>query len=350
MLANRILTRVRRVGDLWGSYTLELTLDALLEYHMATGHEGFHDYVFAVLYRRGGRREDVVRSEQRPFGHIGYTVCRCLADARLADAFVQESRKILSGVARSSDGLVQHRPGRRQPKVLVDFMQDYVARMARTGSLTGEVGFFAEAAEQVRLHRELLRDPKTGLWRQGRGWERSDRALISPGAWARGQGWVLRGLTDALAAIPPDRREHEALAETLRDLLASLLPLQDAAGFWRCLVDSPSGASAPETSGTALIAAALYRAMVSGWITGDEWRRAADRAFAAVADRVDHSGCVTGACAGPGPLNRRLRARCIGRCSAQDEGHGWFSVLYACTARAAASGSHSRASVTALRG
>lgn len=348
-VADRILERVRGQDAVWGTYALELTFDAFLECYRATGDARYRDFVLAVLYRRQERLGDVVPSEQRPFSHLGYNVYRCLGDVRIAEAFVSESRRMRARVDRSPDGLVLHRSGRGGPGVLADFMQDYIARMARTAALTGESSFLEEAVEQARLHRNRLRDPATGLWRQGRGWDQENPEAYAPGAWSRGQGWVLRGLADVLEAMPCSHPDLALVSGYALELLQALLPRQDDNGFWHCLVDRPAADSPPETSGTALVAAALYRALLAGWVEGELYRAAADHAFSAVAGRVDAGGRVTGACAGPGPLHDRLWTRYRGRSVPEDEPHGWFTALYACAARCAYMAGHS-AMVVSARG
>ncbi len=333
-MADRILARVRQVDPVWGTYALDLTFDALLELDLATGRDHYRDYVLSVMDRRNARLEDDPQLESRPFAHLAYTLFRCVGGNRLAEVFVQESRTILETVERSPDGLVLHRPSHGRPCVLVDFMQDYVARMARTGALTGEPEFMAEAGRQVRLHRELLRDPADGLWRQGRGWTEADPAALSPGAWSRGQGWVLRGLLDALEVMPAEQASARILRSSLVELLGALLPRQAASGMWHCLVDQPLEYSAPETSGTALIATSLYRSLAAGYVEGESYRDAADRAWVALVGCVNAEGRIFGACAGPGPLNQRLLEDCYWRrVFPEAEDHGWFSVLYACAAR-----------------
>lgn len=334
LVAERIFGRLRHLDDVWGTYALDLSLDGLLEVYLATGKARFRDHVLSVMYRRNMRMDDDPGVEARPFSHLNYTIYRCVEDQRLADAFVQESRGIRARVPRSTDGLVLHPSGRGTFCVLVDFMQDYVARMARTAALTGEADFAEEAGRQVQLHRDLLRDPATGLWRQGRGWTEDDPDALAPGAWSRGQGWVLRGLTDALESMDPATPEAGLLQASLKSLIDALLPRQAGSGLWHCLVDMPLHDSAPETSGSALIATAIYRALAAGYLEGELYQRAAERAWSALSGLVAPDGRVAGVCAGPGPLNKCLLEERYARCAFPEaEDHGWFSVLYACAAR-----------------
>lgn len=333
-IAERLLNRLHRNHSPWGTYALDLALDAMLEIFLAGGDARFKEFVFAVVQRRNGSDAGPLIAGRLPFGHLDHTIYRCTEDRRLLDHIVDEARHLRASVARSPDGLVMHCDGQdAPPRVLVDFMQDYIARMARAGVLTGQMDFLDEAATQTLLHRDLLRQPDTGLWRQGRGWESDDPKRLSPGAWSRGQGWVLRGLLDAMDAMPWDCAPRRVLRGCLIELLEALLPRQDSDGYWHCLVDRDFAESNPETSGTALIAAALYRSLADGHVSGERYRDAADRALAAVARQVDGEGRIAGACAGPGPLNRELHRRYLGASFPEAEDHGIFSVLYLCAAR-----------------
>jgi len=334
-VADRVISRVRHEDPVWGNYGIDLTFDAVLELYLATGEVKYRDYVFAAMFRRNIKLEDPVSYKAQPFGHLTYNLYRASGDKRIGAAFVAESRKYFAEVDRAPDGLVLHRMGKGEPpRVLIDSMQDYVSRMARTGLMTGEKTFYAEAAEQVRLHGDLLRLPENGLWRQGRGWEPADPQALSPGAWSRGQGWVLRGLTDTLDALPKDSAEYASVRATTASLIDALLPLQNREGMWHCLPHLPQADSWPETSGTALIAAAIYRCLNGGHLEGAHYAEAAHRAFAAISERVGADGRVFSACIGPGSLNQSyLDARYFRKKFAEIEDHGWFAVLYACAAR-----------------
>lgn len=333
-LADRILQRVRQFGAVWGPYSLDLTFDAMLEYARAANAPAHRTYVMDMWARRAFPSGEYTGGDSLPFVHLSYSIFRHNGDRRVADAFVQETRWLQAQVDRSADGLVLHRTGRGELRVLVDSMQDYIARMARAGTLTGEADFFAEAADQASRHRDLLRDVGNGLWRQGRGWEPADPRALSPYAWSRGQGWILRGLLDALDAIPSRRTEAGVLRSILCELLDALMPRQAESGLWHCLVDQAWDQSAPETSGSALIASALYRSLAAGHIEGERYRVAADRALAALSSCVEPDGCVTGACIGPGPLTSQLAVRYRGATFTEAEDHGRFSMLYALAARA----------------
>jgi rhamnogalacturonyl hydrolase YesR len=331
-LADRVLKRVRKLDKVWGNYTVDLTLDALLELYEVTGDDRYRDYVMGIMFRRNIRMEDPIPYETQPFGHLNYRLWLATGDDRIKQPFVDETAAYRREAERSEDGLLLHRGlPESPPQVLVDAMQDYASRMARTGKITGDASCFEECVEQFRLYRDVLRDPENGLWRQGRAAEPGPQA-IAPHAWSRGHGWILRGLTDALTALPENSSYFRALHAMCVDLLDALLHRQDEQGMWHVLPDLPMESSSPETSGTALIGRALYTGLARGWIEGRHYEQAADKAFRAVARRVDPDGWVHGVCIGPGPLpdyvDRYLETDFV-----PCEEHGSFSVLYLCAAR-----------------
>ncbi len=332
-IINNIFRKIKNDNSVWGNYTLELTLDALLEIYLAGGDAKYKKYVKSVMLKRKIKPEDNIPYESQPFGHLNYNLYLAANDARIASAFIEESKKYFKEVPRSKDGLVLHEYKKGEPpKVLIDSFQDYAARMARTGKLTGDISFFNECAEQFRLHRNLLRSNETGLWHQGRGWENNPES-ISPGAWSRGQGWILKGMVDSLDVLPEGSNEFLELKKYLDELIEALLKVQDKNGMWHVLPDLNHEQSAPETSGTALICRAFFKAYHNNWTTDENVLISAEKAFKAIGKLVDEAGTVRKACVGPGPLNNNFRKKYFGSKFEECEAHGKFAVLYACAAK-----------------
>lgn len=334
-LAQRILNRLQDEGRIWGKYTLDLSLDALFELYEGSHLETFGKYPLAVMRARNIALDQPVPYRSQPFGHVTYRWLKLEGNDAARMAFVRETQRYQDEVLRSPDGLVLH-AGERVPEgaVLIDSMQDYASRLIRAGVWANDPAMIAEGVRQFRLHRNLLRNPDTGLWSQGRGYDNSGANALSPGAWSRGQGWVLRGLVDAMEVLPESSSAFQELHSYYRELLDALLPLQDERGSWHALLHLPEDASAPETSGTALICRALYRGLEAGWIESPQYHTSATRAFQAIARNVSMDGMVSGACIGPGPLDTELLKIYLGESLAEDEPHGRFAVLYACAARA----------------
>ena len=332
-MVNIIYQNVKKDNSVWGNYTLDLTLDAMLEIYLADGNSKYKNYVESVMQRRKINPGKNIPYKSQPFGHLNYNLFRTTKDERIALAFIEESKKYFKEVPRSKDGLVLHEHKKGEPpKVLIDSFQDYASRMARTGKLTADISFFKECSQQFRLHRNLLRSPETGLWFQGRGWENNPE-IISPGAWLRGQGWILKGMVDSLEALPESSIEFSKVKKYLIELIDALLKIQDKNGMWHVLPDLKFEESAPETSGTALISRALFKSYYNKWMTNKNVLNAAEKAFAAVAKLVDENGTVHYSCVGPGPLNNSFRKKYYNNKFEECEAHGRFSILYACAAK-----------------
>ena len=69
--------------------------------------------------------------------------------------------------------------------------------------MSGNSSYYDESLEQFRIHRRVLRNPETGLWSQGRGWL-DDPEELSPGAWSRSHGCLIRVVVETLEYLPPN--------------------------------------------------------------------------------------------------------------------------------------------------
>lgn len=326
-VAERIGARVIEADRAWGNYTLDLALEAMLEFHRLVGAPAFRDHALGVVARRIWKPGAVIPYEAQPFCHLDYYALLATGDRRHADAFVTQTERYRREVTRSPEGAVAHRPAEPGRHILVDMLQDYAARMAHAGALTGDESYFAECAEQHRIYRAIVRDPHTGLWSQGRGWLEDPMAL-SPGAWSRGHGWILRGMVASLDALPRGSAQYDEVRDYLRELADALLPLQDNEGMWHTLLHLPHERSAPESSGTGLICHALGHAVCAGHLPGEPYGAAARRAWKGLATCVDADGIVHNACKGPGPL--RGVDDYLDAPIAPGDSHGPFAVLFAC--------------------
>ena len=226
-LADRLVTHfIQEHERPWGPYPMDLALEAVVALYEATGKEEYKELVLDIAERRGWTPDKELRYGSPPFTCLIFEVYRFREDEGYVEPFVRQSRLYRQEIVRAADGLVTHPRGKHRGgghAILIDSLQEYAARMAKAGSLSGDESFFRECVQQYELHRKLLRDPQTGLWSQGRGWlDEADR--LSPGAWSRGHGWMIRGMVDSLRYLPRDseyfRRMQKMLRETADALLA----------------------------------------------------------------------------------------------------------------------------------
>ena len=153
-----------------------------------------------------------------------------------------------------------------------------------------------------------MRDPKTGLYYHGYDasrkmyWADPDTGC-SPNFWLRAMGWFIRGLVDVLEIMKdlPMQAESVHLQHMLLDLARALSKYQDPSGLWYQLIALPElEGNYLETSGTALISAALLKAVRLGFLP-ESFRAIGEKAFYGIVDHrltknADGTPCVTGIC------------------------------------------------------
>lgn len=158
------------------------------------------------------------------------------------------------------------------------------AIVAQAGALTGERRYFDMADRHLRFMQQLDLRPD-GLYRHEPGTNM---------AWGRGNAFVMLGLALVLTELPAKSPGYEHALQGYRALVAKLLPLQDADGLWRNVVDVPG--TYAEFTATAIIGFALQRGLAKGWIKGSDYRRAVDQAWLAVNSRTSFTGTFIDVC------------------------------------------------------
>ncbi len=330
-IAQRVAERVMLREKVWGGYTLDLALESMLEFDRVAGCPELRDYPLGIVEKRGWPEKPPVYTGQ-PFCHLNWKVYNAAGNEAYVQPFVSESERYRKEVTRSPEGAVAHKPEEPGRHLLIDQLQDYAARMARTGQLTGDKTYFAECAEQFRIYRGIVRDLETGLWCQGRGWLDDPQAL-SPGAWSRGQGWLIRGMVDSLCALPEGSEEFREVQSYLRELADALIAVQASDGMWHQLVHLSPEQSAPDSTGTGLIIYNFARALDEGFLDDPQVRESAETAFDALTNYVTPEGIILQACPGPGPL--KSIEPYLGKDGRAEDGesHGPFCVIYACAGK-----------------
>jgi len=294
-LARRAMQRV----DYQAIYVNDLLLEGLLWWHEVSGDPACLRHVLAVMDWRGWKPGRALSWQDQPFVCINFNLFLHTGDRAWINHFVETTNDFRARVARSFDHSVAYRYRPETGRIFVDYVQGYALWMARAGWLSGDTSFFDEAAAQYQLFRNVLRDTKTGLWSQGRGWGPS-RDFISPLGWLRGHGWILRGMVESLTYIPVGHPAHERMRSMLTEFATDLLRYQDRRGMWHQVPHRMD--SYQETTGTGFITHYLSRAVAQGLLPEAVFRPPAERAAAALAGFVTRDGTVLSGSAGCGPL------------------------------------------------
>ncbi|PCC68736.1 Rhamnogalacturonyl hydrolase YesR [Nannocystis exedens] len=169
--------------------------------------------------------------------------------------------------------------------IWVDSLMMYAVLAARWGRHARDPELLEFAATQPLRFASVLQDPADGLFRHA--WRIAAGRPIPTDAtyWLRGNGWALVAIAAILDELDLDDPRRPELLRVFLRLAAALRAWQQPDGLWDSLVNHP-GLTHPETSGSALVAYALARAVHRGWIDA-EYLDVARRAFAGVTARLE---------------------------------------------------------------
>ncbi|TLD69772.1 hypothetical protein FEM03_15720 [Phragmitibacter flavus] len=329
-VANRVIaTSSKQTG-----YMFDLTLEALLELSRITNNSTYRDHVLRIATNQRKLTPTTPAPwRQQPFNCLTFALFEATQDKSWLPIFLSESERCRNEIWRDPDGIILHPRGTKRgggEAMLIDALQEYTSRMARTGFITKDPAWFAECARQFRLYRPIVRYPDSGLWSQGRGWISGQPSTLSPGAWSRGHGWLIRGMEQSLRYIPRDAAEYQEIQTHLSELADALLAVQLPSGMWSCLLTRSPDQSPAETSGTAMIAWHLARAIHDGHLTDPKYLASVKKALAALPQYVLTDGTVFNTSPGPGPLETEepwLKSE-----YPPGDPHGTFSILFAAAA------------------
>lgn len=203
-----------------------------------------------------------------------------------------------------------------------------------------------DSFEQFARAEKHMRDPATGLYYHG--YDES-RAMYwadpvtgcSQNFWLRAIGWLAVALVDTLEVMDEQLYyEYRKLQALLRSLADALLPWQDAGGMLYQVVDrGDAPGNYLETSGTALVAYALLKAVRLGYLP-PKYRPFAEHAFFGTTDRYLTRGadgalrlggiCLVAGLGGPQHRDGSL-AYYFSEPVVENESKGVAPLLLACT-------------------
>ncbi|CUA97142.1 Rhamnogalacturonyl hydrolase YesR [Pannonibacter indicus] len=197
---------------------------------------------------------------------------------------------LMTSLARTRDGGFQHVVKERMNdgELWDDTLFMTCLFLARAGQRFGRQDWIEEAFYQFLVHERFLADPVTGLWYHG--WTFNGNHNFAKAFWARGNAWITVAIPELFGLvkdIPGHLKAH--LTFILDAQVRTLAANQRGNGMFCTLVLDPQ--SPEETSATAAIAYGILRGIDLGLLPQD-YRPVADRALAAVLERIDDSGIV----------------------------------------------------------
>lgn len=281
------MVRQRRPSSLAWSWAEGLLIYALLRLDAHLGQARYRAFAEAFFAHHATRPTAIEWSDQCP---PGLAALELHAATSQPEHLLTAERvaRYLRAAPRTKDGGLNHfgvslLASLYPQSMWVDSLMMYGVFAARFGRARNDHAMLRFAVEQPPLFARVLRDPGTGLYRHA-WWVKACRAVPqSGGYWLRGNGWVLASLVEVLAAVPDDFAGRVELAAMLRQLAFAVVGYQLPSGLFATVLGRPSYS---ETSGTALIAYALFAGVRAGHLP-PSFDEPAARAYRALLDRLE---------------------------------------------------------------
>jgi unsaturated rhamnogalacturonyl hydrolase len=136
-----------------------------------------------------------------------------------------------------------------------------------------------------------LYSPKWHLYYRDVTYRQSTGPNGLPIFWSRGEGWVMAGLARTLEYLPASDPHRPAYEAQLRQMAASVAPLQDpASGLWHSNLLDAKDYPLPEVSGSALITFALAWGVDHGLLNRAQYLPVIRRAWRGLVRQIYASG------------------------------------------------------------
>ena len=162
---------------------------------------------------------------------------------------------------------------------------------AHLSKLTGDPKFFAWADREWWTTTDVLYDATYHLF------YRDDRFFgkHTPSGkkvfWARGNGWVVGGLTHVLDFLPANHPSRERYLGLYHDMIYALEMLQNADGLWRTSLLDPQDPQG-ESSGSAFFVYAMAWGVNRGLLPADTFRPRIMQGYQALINNIQPTGML----------------------------------------------------------
>lgn len=139
----------------------------------------------------------------------------------------------------------------------------------------------------------ILKDEKTGLIHQGRGFQGEGK--ISDDNWSRGNGWGAFALAILVRDLPESHPKHREVIELAKQFFASVLKYQNKQGLWHQEMSDPT--SYIETSGSGILLYSLGIMLEKG-LLDKKYQKNLEKGLSAFLDYIGPDGSVSNTCIG----------------------------------------------------
>ncbi len=250
-LAQSVLQKGLKETDL-GLYTGSLLLQAMAELAVVENDkEAIAESV--ALFKKFRTKEIDGRGSFISYsaGGSGAAYLNYLGvDTSLNTQVSEAAQRMVDKQKRSSEGvLTANWVADSLDAVFIDMAFAVTPYLLYTGLKEANKGYIDLAVFETLELFKILKDDKTGLLHQGRGFQ--GKGSISQDNWSRGNGWGAMGIATLVRDLPashPKRGEVEKVAKAFFD---AVLRYQNSAGLWH--QEMTDKTSFTETSGSGLL-------------------------------------------------------------------------------------------------
>jgi len=110
--------------------------------------------------------------------------------------------------------------------------------------------------------------------------------------WARGNGWVMGGLTLLLSELPKDYKERPFYETVYKEMAEKVVSLQQEDGLWRASLLDPASYPGGEASGSGFYTYALAWGINNGLLSADKYLPAVQKAWKGLNTLIQPDGHV----------------------------------------------------------
>ncbi|MGK7397246.1 MAG: DUF4861 family protein [Candidatus Cyclobacteriaceae bacterium M3_2C_046] len=204
---------------------------------------------------------------------------------------------------RSSEGiLIPHWSKEGMDRIFIDVAFAVTPYLLYSGLAFNNQQYVDLAVFETLELFKILRDEKTGLVKQARGF--SGYGEFSEDNWSRGNGWGAFALAILARDLPedhPDKKDVDALAKSF---FTAIINYQDQEGLWHQEMTAPQ--SYIETSGSGLLLYGLGIMLEKGLIN-QRYRKNFEKGIEEYISYIGKDGSISHTCSGclsPGPGKR----------------------------------------------
>ena len=202
---------------------------------------------------------------------------------------------LMNKATRTEDGVILHND--------VSFFEGFTKYQLWADGLYMVPPFLAvmgeldEALLQIRGYKRHLYDTERQLFYHVKDVVKGE--FVRKLYWATGNGWALMGLARVIEAAMKAGRSDVAdeLVAFMTELLDGLLEWATEDGRFRDILDDET--SFVDGTSAVMMAAAVYRGIVLGFLPAEKYKAAADKAFETVSGHIDEYGLLREVCGCP---------------------------------------------------